>query len=57
MTTIEGVSVVGDTNFVMKSTQLTVGGFTQPCVARSLIEMPVNDKKRLIPLAFSESSI
>ena len=31
----------------MKSTSLTVGGFTQPGVARSLIEMPANSDKGL----------
>ena len=39
--------VGGDANFFMKSTQLTVGGFTQPGVARSLIEMPANAEKGL----------
>ena len=29
----------------MSSTQLTVGGFTQPGVARALIEMPSNAEK------------
>ena len=29
----------------MSSTQLTVGGFTQPGVARGLIEMPANSEK------------
>ena len=29
----------------MSSTQLTVGGFTQPGVARGLIEMPANAEK------------
>ena len=32
--------VSGDTNFHMKKTALTVGGFTQPNVAQSLIESP-----------------
>ena len=31
----------------MKSTNLTVGGFTQPGVARSLIEVPTNSEKGL----------
>ena len=39
--------VCGEANFVMKSTQLTVGRFTQPGVARSLIEMPANAEKGL----------
>ena len=30
--------VTGDANFIMKRTALTVGGFTQPSVARTLIE-------------------
>lgn len=37
--------VSGDANFMMSSTQLTVGGFTQPGVARGLIEMPANAEK------------
>ena len=32
------VSVTGDSNFSMDSTCLTVGGFSQPSVARSIIE-------------------
>ena len=32
---------------MMTSTQLTVGGFTQPAVARALIEMPANAEKGL----------
>lgn len=39
--------VNGEANFVMSSTRLTVGGFTQPGVARSLIEMPANAEKGL----------
>ena len=38
-------SVSGDANFVMPKTQLTVGGFTQPGVTRTLIEMPGNAEK------------
>ena len=38
-------TVSGDANFAMSSTQLTVGGFTQPGVARGLIEMPNNAEK------------
>ena len=30
--------VIGDANFSMESTSLTVGGFSQPSVARALIE-------------------
>ena len=37
--------VSGDANFAMLSTQLTVGGFTQPGVARGLIETPSNAEK------------
>ena len=29
----------------MEHTGLTIGGFTQPCVARNLIEMPGNTEK------------
>ena len=29
----------------MSSTRLTIGGFTQPGVARNLIEMPANSEK------------
>ena len=39
--------VRGDVNFVMTSTMLTVGGFTQPAVARSMIEQPSNSEKGL----------
>ena len=39
------IIVSGDANFAMSSTQLTVGGFTQPGVARGLIEMPANSEK------------
>ena len=37
--------VSGEANFVMPSTYLTVGGFTQPGVARTLIELPTNAEK------------
>ena len=40
-------AVTGDTNFAMPFTRLTVGGFTQPGVARSLIELPSNAEKGL----------
>ena len=39
--------VRGDANFVMTSTMLTVGGFTQRTVARSMIEQPSNSEKGL----------
>lgn len=41
------VLVSGEANFVMKSTNLTIGGFTQPSVARSLIDIPSNSEKGL----------
>lgn len=41
------IAVTGDANFVMESTSLTIGGFTQPAVARSLIELPSNIEKGL----------
>ena len=41
------IVVTGDANFSMKSTSLTVGGFNQPSVARSLIELPGNAEKGL----------
>ena len=39
--------VSGEANFAMSSTLLTVGGFTQPGVARTLIKMPANSEKGL----------
>ena len=39
--------VSGDANFAMSSTRLTVGGFTQPGVARNLIDMPSNSENGL----------
>ena len=45
---------------MMSSTQLTVGGFTQPRVARGLIEMPANAEKGIltsIPLVFPEFTV
>lgn len=39
--------VSGDANFSMKYTGLTIGGFTQPTVARNLIETPSNIEKGL----------
>ena len=32
---------------MMNSTNLTVGGFTQPAIARDLIEIPSNSEKGL----------
>lgn len=37
----------GDANFHMEQTALTVGGFTQPSVAKALIELPANVEKGL----------
>jgi hypothetical protein len=39
--------VTGEANFAMASTNLTLGGFTQPAVARSMIELPANAEKGL----------
>lgn len=39
--------VSGDANFIMEQTSLTVGGFTQPITARTLIEQPSNIEKGL----------
>lgn len=37
--------VMGEANFSVPSTSLTVGGFNQPSVVRNLIELPVNAEK------------
>lgn len=37
----------GDANFAMDHTGLTIGGFTQPSVARNLIEITANVEKGL----------
>lgn len=34
------ITVTGDANFSMSTTSLTIGGFSQPAVARTLIEQP-----------------
>lgn len=39
--------VSGDANFHMERTALTVGGFTQPSVAKALIELPASTEKGL----------
>ncbi len=39
--------VSGEANFDMERTALTVGGFTQPIVARALIELPASVEKGL----------
>ena len=41
------ITVSGDANFVMRHTAMTLGGFIQPSVARSLIELPANVEKGL----------
>lgn len=40
-------TVYGDANLSMEHTSLTIGGFTQPSVARNLMEMPANAEKGL----------
>ena len=40
-------TVSGEANFSMPHTGLTIGGFTQPSVARNLLEQPVNIEKGL----------
>lgn len=40
--------VSGDANFHMKRTGLTVGGFTQPSVAKSLVESPQAIERGLV---------
>lgn len=47
---VESVYIIlltGEANFEMDHTSLTVGGFTQSAVARSLIELPSNIEKGL----------
>lgn len=39
--------VSGEANFIMSSTRLTIGGFTQAGTARNLIDMPANSEKGL----------
>ena len=39
--------VSGDANFAMEYTALTIGGFTQPPIAHSIIEMSGNVDKGL----------
>lgn len=39
------ILVSGDSNFSMEETNLVVGGFSQPSVARALIEFPGNTEK------------
>lgn len=38
---------MGEANFSIKNTSLTIGGFNQPSVARNLIELPGNAEKCL----------
>ena len=40
-------SVSSEANFSMSATRMTIGGFTQPGVARNIIEMPSNSEKGL----------
>lgn len=42
-------SVSGDANFIMDVTALTIGGFTQPTVAKNLIELQASVEKGLPP--------
>ena len=41
------ILVTGEANFSMERTSLVVGGFTQPMVARSMIEQPGSTEKGL----------
>ena len=41
------ITVSENANFHMERTALTVGGFTQPTVARALIELPASVEKGL----------
>ena len=41
------MAVTGEANFSMSTTSLTVGGFNQPAVARSQIELQGNAEKGL----------
>jgi len=41
------ILATGEANFSLGATSLTVGGFNQPVVAQSLIEMPGNNEKGL----------
>ena len=43
------IVVSGDANFSMDITSLTIGGFTQPTVARNLIELQASAEKGLSP--------
>uniref|UniRef100_A0A1X7V3K6 Uncharacterized protein n=1 Tax=Amphimedon queenslandica TaxID=400682 RepID=A0A1X7V3K6_AMPQE len=40
-------TVSGEANYDIKNTSLTIGGFTQPFVARNLIESPGNSEMGL----------
>ena len=46
------VTVTGEANFVMECTGLTVRGFTQLAVARTLIEQPNSAEKGLCQCFF-----
>ncbi len=41
------IAVSGEANFAMQHTELTLGGFTQPCVARNMLENTANVEKGL----------
>ena len=45
--------VTGEANFTMASTNLTLGGFTQPAVARSMIELPANAEEKGLSQRFT----
>lgn len=45
--TVYNTAVSGEANFTMECTSLTIGGFTQPSIARPLIELPANAEKGL----------
>ena len=47
--------VSGDANFDMDTTSLTVGGFSQPSVARMLIEQSASAEIAKVPLNASYS--
>ena len=46
---ISYTAVSGDANFSIDVTALTIGGFTQPMVARNLIELQASVEKGLSP--------
>ena len=46
--------VTGEANFSMASTNLTLGGFTQPAVSRSMIELAANAEKGVSIPAYAD---